>query len=390
MGSLLRICGIAAALLGCSMAWAGDGVTEINQAGALAGIGGPDNPGFPVEITQPGSYRLTSDLDATGAGIPVVITVGSDNVTLDLNGFMVMAGSAVKGGGPAAVDVAGRNVLIRNGTVEASFTGINVFSQAVRIEDVRVVAGSGGGDGIVLLNPPGPFKGIGSNYSNNSSMLDRVTIRGGFAHNVVMGRSLTIRDSRLADASTAAVLVVGNVTKGIAADPALLTLQIEGSSLEMGDLAPAKGFTPPSAINGCTNVAFIDSQFDGSDAFGGPGGQFIYCIGAAMPAKGIGLPMADLHVRNSTFSNGLFGQINNMGSVVMEGSTFDEVLDGLMGIEIPVALAISGNRFNGSTPNPFMPLTKGPGASAPPFPFGIENLCGGAPCGVILKADSTQ
>ena len=40
-----------------------DGVIEINQARAMAGgITAGDNPGFPVNLTESGSYRLTSDL----------------------------------------------------------------------------------------------------------------------------------------------------------------------------------------------------------------------------------------------------------------------------------------------------------------------------------------
>src|SRR5438046_162421 len=40
--------------------YASDGVVEINQARALAGgVTRGDAPGFPVTISQPGSYRLT-------------------------------------------------------------------------------------------------------------------------------------------------------------------------------------------------------------------------------------------------------------------------------------------------------------------------------------------
>ena len=40
-----------------------DGVLEINQTCAVqTGCFAGDSPGFPVTITQPGSYRLTSNL----------------------------------------------------------------------------------------------------------------------------------------------------------------------------------------------------------------------------------------------------------------------------------------------------------------------------------------
>lgn len=78
---------IAAALC-ASRALAGDGVIEINQDKALAGGVTPgDVPGFPVSLSQAGSYRLTSSLsvpaDTTG------IAIGAPGVKLDLNGFAV-------------------------------------------------------------------------------------------------------------------------------------------------------------------------------------------------------------------------------------------------------------------------------------------------------------
>jgi hypothetical protein len=47
-----------------------------------------DAPGFPVTITQPGSYRLSSNLTAPPAANGIEITVS--NVTIDLNGFTVL------------------------------------------------------------------------------------------------------------------------------------------------------------------------------------------------------------------------------------------------------------------------------------------------------------
>ena len=60
--------------------------TTIDQATALAGNVTPgDTPGFPVKITVPGSYKLTSNLE-----VPLhiqAILVVSPGVTIDLNGF---------------------------------------------------------------------------------------------------------------------------------------------------------------------------------------------------------------------------------------------------------------------------------------------------------------
>jgi hypothetical protein len=62
-----------------------DGVTLINQATVMAA------GGFPFKITQSGSYRLTSNLvlpEGSGANGIEILT---DNVTLDLNGFSLLA-----------------------------------------------------------------------------------------------------------------------------------------------------------------------------------------------------------------------------------------------------------------------------------------------------------
>jgi hypothetical protein len=64
-------------------------VVTIDQAKALAGNVTPgDMPGFPVVISQPGSYRLTGPLTVGDLSQSALI-VTAPNVTLDLNGFAV-------------------------------------------------------------------------------------------------------------------------------------------------------------------------------------------------------------------------------------------------------------------------------------------------------------
>ncbi len=79
-----------AAFLSATPAWSGDGRLEINQACALeGGCFEGDDPGFPVQITQSGSYRLTGNLDVTVASDPpntTAIEIDADGTFLDLNG----------------------------------------------------------------------------------------------------------------------------------------------------------------------------------------------------------------------------------------------------------------------------------------------------------------
>ncbi len=74
-----------------------DGVYEISQVCMVSGCFPGDAPGFPKTISSPGSYRLTGnftgpDTDTTAIKITV------DEVTLDLNGFVLL--------GPTACDPA--------------------------------------------------------------------------------------------------------------------------------------------------------------------------------------------------------------------------------------------------------------------------------------------
>jgi hypothetical protein len=134
-----------------------DGVLEINQACVALGCFPGDDPGFPVEIENAGSYRLTSDLILDGlASARIVVTAG--DVTIDLNGFTV-AGPVTCSGSPVqctdkgfvghGIDaLSAPGVTVRNGVVRGNVDGVRVGQQG-RVEDVR--AAHNGRDGISIL-----------------------------------------------------------------------------------------------------------------------------------------------------------------------------------------------------------------------------------------------
>jgi hypothetical protein len=85
---ILGLAAVIALGLASREARADDGRIEINQARALAGGVTPgDAPGFPVTISVPGSYVLTSNL-AAPAGDGIAASVAG--VAIDLNGFEVV------------------------------------------------------------------------------------------------------------------------------------------------------------------------------------------------------------------------------------------------------------------------------------------------------------
>ncbi len=110
---------------------AGDGRGEISQADATAG-------GFPIMITVPGSYILTTnitvpDIDTTA------IEITADNVSLDLNGFVVL-GPRVSGSGSGnGVLSAAINTSVANGTVSGMGNrGIDVGNFS-HVDNIRAI-----------------------------------------------------------------------------------------------------------------------------------------------------------------------------------------------------------------------------------------------------------
>lgn len=156
-------CRLAALTLGCAALWlatagtahAVDGVIEINQVKAMAGEVTPgDAPGFPVTLSEPGSYRLTSNLEVPTPDTRAIDIVHS-KVTVDLNGFTVGAcltdGVGCISAGNERGIYAGstrEGVVVRNGNVRG-FSGHGIsLGRGGRVEHVRVE--SVGGKGVFV------------------------------------------------------------------------------------------------------------------------------------------------------------------------------------------------------------------------------------------------
>jgi len=120
------------------------GVVTIDQDKALAGgVTSGDTPGFPVTISEPGSYRLEGNLTVQDTST-IVLHITANNVTIDLDGFTI-AGPNVctKGGmcnsnsGTHAI-VGANNTTIFGGTVRGiGGTGISLGRNA-HVERVHV------------------------------------------------------------------------------------------------------------------------------------------------------------------------------------------------------------------------------------------------------------
>jgi len=153
-----------------------DGVLLIDQNRALAGNVTPgDTPGFPITISQPGSYRLSSNLVVPNA-LTSAIRLQASHVTIDLNGFAILGAVDCSGGflpscagapapGPSgAPPSAGDgievpegtyvfNVTIRNGTIQGmGRSGIRLFGDSNLVEYVHTR--SNGQTGILITHSP--------------------------------------------------------------------------------------------------------------------------------------------------------------------------------------------------------------------------------------------
>lgn len=145
-----------------ALAGAADGVIELNQACVQAGCVPGDDPGFPIVIGTPGSYKLTGNLDVSTDVTAISITAHS--VTLDLNGFKI-EGAYTCGTSPPdcegstgiGIEATGVFTTVINGQVRNFGGGGVVLGNNSRVEQLLV--DFVGGDGIAV--------GQGAQINNN-------------------------------------------------------------------------------------------------------------------------------------------------------------------------------------------------------------------------------
>lgn len=173
-----------------------DGVIPIDQAQALSGRVTPgDAPGFPVTITQSGSYRLTGNLKVPNANTSAIV-ITADRVTIDLNGFSITGPTTCTGipvqsctptGTGSGIESSNASIVVYNGMIQgmgAHGVYLHGADKKYRVENVYVI--NNGSNGIYLF-----------------------TSRG----NTVTGNKAVLNGSRGIDAAFASV-VTGNVADG--------------------------------------------------------------------------------------------------------------------------------------------------------------------------------
>ncbi|MEO8603523.1 MAG: right-handed parallel beta-helix repeat-containing protein [bacterium] len=243
-----------------------DGVIEINQARALAGgVTNDDDPGFPVSLSQAGSYRLTSDLTLPDGSTNGII-IGDSFVQIDLNGFAVRgpntwAGGAAScsagGNGRGIYSPSANNAVVSNGGVfGAGGSGIALYGRGNRVE--RVITEQNCGVGVDLGEASMIIDAIARrNYTSGFSMAQNGRVSGSIAdangsYGIFPYYGYT---------SIERCVVTGNTKGGINAGPSTLVRHSQVNNNGGNAIyATAGSLVLDNAINGHPNTAILGAS----------------------------------------------------------------------------------------------------------------------------------
>ena len=188
-------------------------IKQINQAQAMAGgITPGDTPGFPVRITVPGSYELTSNLEvpAGKAGIEII----ASHVTLNLNGFLIFKKVADPGVLAISAGPAASFISVSNGHIQG-MGGISLAGSAHRVElvqfegvDPSVCPGISLGDfGVAVRNQ---VTRVSTGISIGKSGIVKENVVGDSGHGVSAGENAIVEGNTVDGGAAQASIRAGN------------------------------------------------------------------------------------------------------------------------------------------------------------------------------------
>ncbi len=191
---------LALSLAAVQPAGASDGVLEINAACVATGCLAGDEPGYPITLTQPGSYRLTGNLARSTLFNQELsgdtIEIQARNVKLDLNGFTISCASFA----PAA-----------DRCVQGMATGIHVRGDSVRVSNGHIrgmpgwgLRGDSDSDGLVVEDLSAVANdSIGLLLTGEGSVVRRAEVRDNGSKGIVVAhRSLVLESISIDNAGT--------------------------------------------------------------------------------------------------------------------------------------------------------------------------------------------
>ena len=295
---------VSVVLLSASAAGAGDGRTEINQAGVVAA------GGFPFGISQPGSYVLTSNLTVSDPDTDA-IHIATDDVTLDLGGFTISGPVSCTGGtGGVAIsclpagqgsgivsddifnaDVIRSNLIVRNGTIQGfAQNGILFFFhefgfilQDVTISDTGEFAALLQGAVVrnSVLRQSGDVEidqsvvsevsafGIDDDFTVNEAVVTQSTMSGGNANGVNAGAGVVVVDNTIRENGENGISCSFCLANGNAIDDnGLNGIQISTSGSFTGGYTNNVIFDHPGGVSASGGIYLFPNLCDGSTSSG--------------------------------------------------------------------------------------------------------------------------
>ncbi len=263
---------------------------------------------IPLTITEPGSYYLVEDI--TWPGVDDAITIGADDVTIDLMGFTLRLGG-VPGGASGIVSAGGQNLVVRNGTIADCYpSGIDIGGSAL-IQNVLVenswLFGIHAGSESMILDSRVTHSGVGIDVGDNSVIRGcalRFNERGIYA-----GRSVRISDT----------IVTGASIFGISAGEHCTVSEctVDGSAQW------AIRVSPNSRVENCLVRGFRDQTLAISVA----GGSFVLannCNGARIYVNGSGNRVEGNNVADS-LEYGI--EVEGTGNLIIRNSVSNSFSD---------------------------------------------------------------
>jgi hypothetical protein len=226
---------------------------------------------LPFAINTPGSYYFTTNLSGHGA----VITINTNNVVLDLNGFTLGSTGPATGGQGIVVMSARDNIVVRNGMLRNLGWAINAFSaSSSSFERLHVTGNSVGGIGV----------------GDNCQIIDSIIV-GNTNAGILAGQNCTISGCQ-----------VNANTQGIRAGS---NCQIINSTAS-GNTNLGIGVGDHSTISRCETVG------NGGDGLQvGAGGRIVECTSAQNRGHGVFLARTGSAVYASLIKNNFLSGISS-------------------------------------------------------------------------------
>lgn len=312
--------------LGLGNALAADGVLEINQACVANGCFQGDTAGFPVELTNPGSYILTSNLALTNANTSGIF-VRADNVNIDLNGFAIIGPTSCSGD-PSEDARSCTNAPTNPTNPSVAIKSIDLENPLDANHRVTISNGTLRGTGAVGI------------YVGNQARIFDITVSSASLGGIIVGDFSVVRNATVEQSST------GIQTGDVSVVEGCIAAENESNGIKVGDGSTVRGSTARDnggygldAYDGTTvtQSSFISNSSDGMigraanpvshSSFLNNGGAGITCSNACMLVgntvranTGFGFSgSSDTGLINNTFS-----QNNSNGDQVSGGIELGE------------------------------------------------------------------